>query len=137
MAGDTLNELKQANSHLRRTQVQLANDLEDEKLLVRNLMGTIKNYEKLLRSERESCGQEEDTVLVNEHSKRQDSWGILCSSIVLLDEECMELTRTVTRMLEECAKYEKLHEYRSKKLCQLNMRIERLDSIVFGQKIEC
>ena len=138
MAGQTLNELKEANSHLQRTQVQLANDLEDEKLLVRNLMGTIKNYEKLLRSEGQvSYGQDQDTVLVNEHSKREDSWGILCSSIVLLDEECMELTRTVARMLEECAKCEKLHEYKSKKICHLNMRIERLDSIVFGQKIDC
>ena len=137
MAGETLNGLKQENNDLRRTQVQLASDLKEEKLLVYNLMGTIKNYEKLLRLEGQSCGQERDTVLMNEHSKRQDSWGVLCSSIALLDEECTELTRTVTRMLEKFKKSEKLYENRSKKICNLNMRIERLDSIVFGQKIDC
>jgi hypothetical protein len=134
MAGE--NELKQENSELRRTQVQLASDLQEEKLLVHNLMGTIKNYEKLLRLEGQSCRQE-DAVLMNEHTKRHDSWGVLCSSIVLLDEEYLELTTTVACLLGQCTKFEKLHENRSKKICNLNMRIERLDAIVFGQKVEC
>lgn len=100
-------------------------------------MGTIKNYEKLLRLEGQSSKEQEGKDSMNEHTKRQDSWGVLCSSIVLLEEECLELTRTVTCMLEKCTKAEKLYENRAKKICNLNMRIERLDTVVFGQKIDC
>ena len=136
MSAEKLSELKQANSELRRTQVQLTSDLKEEKNLVRNLMGTIKNYEKLLRLEGQRK-EEKETVLINEHTKRQDSWGVLCSSILLLDEEYLELKRTVACLLEKCTKFEKIYENKSKKMCNLNMRIERLDAIVFGQKVDC
>lgn len=135
--GETLTDIRLENSELRRSQVELAKDLDDERLLVRNLMGTIKNYEKLLRLEGQSSKEQEGKDSMNEHTKRQDSWGVLCSSIVLLEEECLELTRTVTCMLEKCTKAEKLYENRAKKICNLNMRIERLDTVVFGQKIDC
>lgn len=129
-------DLKDENSELRRIQEQLSSDLKDEKQLVRNLMGTIKNYEKLLRLEGQSFKQS-DEERQSEHMERQDSWGLLSRSIVLLDEECLELTRTITCMQEKVTKYEKLFENRSKKICNLNMRIERLDAIAFGQKVEC
>ena len=135
--GETLSDIRHENSELRRTQVELAKDLDDERLLVRNLMGTIKNYEKLLRLEGQSSKEQDERASINEHTKRHDSWGVLCSSIVLLEEECLELTRTVACMLEKCTKAEKLYENRSKKICNLNMRIERLDAVVFGQKIDC
>lgn len=135
--GETLTDIRLENSELRRSQVELAKDLDDERLLVCNLMGTIKNYEKLLRLEGQSSKEQEGKDSMNEHTKRQDSWGVLCSSIVLLEEECLELTRTVTCMLEKCTKAEKLYENRAKKICNLNMRIERLDTVVFGQKIDC
>ena len=135
--GETLTDIRQENSELRRSQVKLAKDLDDERLLVRNLMGTIKNYEKLLRLEGQSSKGQEGRDSMNEHTKRQDSWGVLCSSIVLLEEECLELTRTVTCMLEKCTKAEKLYENRAKKIWNLNTRIERLDAVTFGQKIDC
>ena len=136
MAKANFHDLKEENSKLRRTQKRLASDLNDEKLLVRNLMGTIKNYEKLLRLEGQSCAQEMDSSS-NQHGRRNDSWGILCRSIGLVDDECLELTRTVAAMLEKVSKLEKIYENRSRKIANLNMRIERLDTIAFGQKVDC
>ena len=140
MAGEKHSDLEQENTALKRSQVQLASDLKEEKILVRNLLGTIKNYERLLRLEQldgPSGVPEKDDEVIDKHTKRHDSWSILCSSIVLLDEECAELTRTVARLLEKCKKFEKLSENSAKKICNLNMRIERLDAIICGQKIDC
>lgn len=129
--------IKQENSELRRSQAQLTNDLKDEKRLVRNLMATIKNYEKILRLEGQSCREETENILSNSHTRRNDSWGVLYSSLILIDEEYLELTTTVASMLEKGAKLERLHENRTKKICKLNMRIERLDAIVFGPEVDC
>lgn len=131
--------LHDENCELKRTKEQLACDLAEEKLLVRNLMGTIKNYEKILRLEGSPSFSERTTgdLVMDKRLKQPDTWGILYRSIVLLDEENSDMKRTVACMLEKVRKIEKLYQYREHKVSHLNKRLQRLEAIAFGQKTEC
>lgn len=129
-----ITKLRDENCKLKRTQVRLVEDLDEEKGLVHNLMGTIKNYEKILRLEATPrCSPSEP----DEYFKRHDTWGILYRSIVLLDDEASEMARTVAYMLEKVNRMEKLCENRERKIVGIDMRIERLEAIAFGRKINC
>lgn len=131
-------QLHVENCELKRTKEQLACDLEEEKLLVRNLMGTIKNYEKILRLEGSSSFVQSSTDdLMDKRLKQPGAWGILYRSIVLLDEESTEMKRTVAYLLEKVTKIEKLYHYKEHKISHLNKRLQRLEAIAFGQKTEC
>lgn len=130
-------KLRQENCELRRTKVQLASDLQEEKGLVHNLLGTIKNYEKILRLEESPHCREREADLTDERWKKHDSWGFLYRSIILLDEESSEMAKIVASMHEKVGEIEKLYEHKERKVSNLNMRLERLDAIAFGRKTEC
>ena len=131
-----ITRLRYENSQLRRTKSQLAEDLDQEKGLVRHLVDTVKNYEKILRLDG-SAELANKVESVGKHTKYDESLEILCRSIALLDQECAELSRTVGFMTEKVRKIEKLYEHRKRRITNLNMRIERLDAVAFGSKVEC
>lgn len=47
------------------------------------------------------------------------------------------MARTVTSLMEKCSNLEKLHESRLKKVSHIRTRVVLIETLLFGQNIEC
>lgn len=127
---------KSNREYLGEWQEEVLSDLKKEKASKRNLMGTIEKHENLLRLQ-SSDTEVVESVLTKDCSKERDSWKIMHNSVNVLNLEYSEMARTVTSLMEKCSNLEKLHESRLKKVSHIRTRVVLIETLLFGQNIEC
>ena len=127
---------KSNREYLGEWQEEVLSDLKKKKVSKRNLMGTIEKHVNLLCLER-SDTEVVESISTKDCSEERDSWKIMHNSVNVLNLEYSEMARTVTSLMEKCSNLEKLHESRLKKVSHIGTRVVRVETLLFGQNIEC